>query len=60
MPQAGKALDAEALKTYCKESLAAYKVPQEFIFVDELPKTAVGKILRRTVREMELERIKNG
>jgi len=60
VPQAGKALDAEALKTYCKESLAAYKVPQEFIFVDELPKTAVGKILRRTVREMELERIKNG
>jgi len=49
----------EALKTYCKESLAAYKVPKEFIFVDELPKTAVGKILRRTVREMELERMQS-
>jgi len=59
VPQAGKALDVEALKTYCKESLAAYKVPKEFIFVDELPKTAVGKILRRTVREMELERMQS-
>jgi len=60
VPQAGKTLDAETLKTYCKENLAAYKVPTEFIYVDELPKTAVGKILRRTVREMEMERIKAG
>lgn len=56
VPVTGKTLDADELKAYCKKNLAAYKVPTGFVFVDELPKTAVGKILRRTVREMELEK----
>ena len=56
VPAPGKSLNPDDLKTYCKEHLAAYKVPTEFIQVDELPKTAVGKILRRRVREIELER----
>lgn len=58
VPVAGKTLDADALTDYCNENLAAYKVPRGFRIVDELPKTAVGKLLRRAVREMELERIK--
>jgi len=38
---------------YCKENLAAYKVPKIIEFIDELPKSAVGKILRRKLKEME-------
>lgn len=45
------ALTAEALVEWCRERLAAYKVPRDVEFVDELPKSNVGKILRREVRE---------
>ena len=38
------------LIAYCKEGLTAYKVPKEFSFVDELPKSNIGKILRRELR----------
>jgi long-chain acyl-CoA synthetase len=44
-------LKASALKDYCKERLTGYKVPKEFEFRDELPKTNVGKILRRELRD---------
>ena len=40
---------------YCKEKLAAYKVPKSIKFVDELPKSAIGKLMRREVRRMEVE-----
>jgi len=43
----GETLTAEELKAYCKEHLAPYKVPSHFEFRSELPKTTVGKILRR-------------
>jgi long-chain acyl-CoA synthetase len=43
----GETLTAEELKAYCKEHLAPYKVPSHFEFRNELPKTTVGKILRR-------------
>ncbi|ROS04815.1 long-chain acyl-CoA synthetase [Sinobacterium caligoides] len=45
------AVDAAELKTFCKESLAAYKVPRFFEFRDELPKSNVGKVLRKDLRE---------
>jgi long-chain acyl-CoA synthetase len=47
----------EELKTFCKERLAAYKVPTHYEFRDELPKTTVGKILRRELvrQHKELE-----
>jgi long-chain acyl-CoA synthetase len=41
---------AEEIRTYCKEHLTGYKVPRVVEFVSELPKTAVGKILRRALR----------
>lgn len=48
----GETVTEEELKAFCKESLASYKVPTHYEFRDELPKTAVGKILRRElVRE---------
>ncbi len=45
------ALTAEALIAHCRESLAAYKVPRRIEFLDELPKSNVGKVLRRELRE---------
>ena len=48
----GESLTKEEVVKYCKEVLAPYKVPREIVFVDELPKSNVGKILRREVREM--------
>ncbi len=41
----------EALRDYCRESLTSYKVPKSIIFTEELPKTNVGKILRRELRD---------
>ena len=43
----GEAADEAELKAFCKERLAAYKVPTHYEFRSELPKTTVGKILRR-------------
>lgn len=44
-------LSAEDLVAYCREQLTGYKVPKHVEFMDELPKTNVGKILRRELRE---------
>ena len=41
----------DELLAYCRERLAKYKVPKKVVFKNELPKTAVGKVLRRTLRE---------
>ena len=44
-------LTAARLITYCRDQLTAYKVPRYVEFVDELPKSNIGKILRRVVKE---------
>ncbi|MEL7536831.1 MAG: AMP-binding protein [Pseudomonadota bacterium] len=44
-------LDAKAVIAYCKENLTGYKVPKLVEFRDDLPKTNVGKILRRELRD---------
>jgi long-chain acyl-CoA synthetase len=44
-------LTAEELREHCKKELTGYKVPRYVEFVDELPKTNVGKILRRELRD---------
>jgi long-chain acyl-CoA synthetase len=54
----GETLTQEEVTQYCKDNLAAYKVPKMFEFIDELPKSAVGKVLRRKLKEMELAKIK--
>ena len=46
-------LTEEDVITYCRENLAPYKVPKFIDFIDELPKSAVGKVLRRKLKEME-------
>jgi long-chain acyl-CoA synthetase len=45
------ALTAEALLKHCREHMTGYKVPREVEFRTELPKTNVGKILRRELRD---------
>ena len=44
-------LDEAAVIAHCRTLLAAYKVPHEVVFRDELPRSAVGKILRRALRD---------
>ena len=45
------ALTAEDVIAHCREQLTRYKIPREVVFRDNLPKTNVGKILRRELRE---------
>ena len=49
-------LTREELRNHCRQYLTAYKVPKEIEFRDELPKTNVGKILRRVLRDEEIAR----
>ncbi|MBI1767903.1 MAG: AMP-binding protein [Bacteroidetes bacterium] len=48
-----QSLTEEELKKYCHENLTNYKVPKYFVFRTELPKSNVGKILRRLLKEEE-------
>jgi long-chain acyl-CoA synthetase len=50
---------AEEIIKFCRERLAAYKVPRIIEFRDELPKSAVGKILRRVLKERSEEKVIN-
>ena len=52
-----KSLSAEKIIAHCKESLTNYKVPREVYFTDELPKSNVGKILRRVIKERHIEKL---
>lgn len=47
----GKTPDRKELRDFCRQHLAEYKIPAEFRAVDDLPKSMLGKTLRRTVRE---------
>jgi fatty-acyl-CoA synthase len=48
-------LDEDAVKTYVKEHLARYKVPREVVFLDELPRNPTGKILKRELRNIDVD-----
>lgn len=47
----GASLDVEALREHCRSRLSAYKVPRQIVAVDELPRSLIGKVLRRQVRQ---------
>jgi long-chain acyl-CoA synthetase len=47
----GKELDEAGIRAFARDNLAAYKVPRRVVAVDELPKSLIGKILRRKVRD---------
>jgi long-chain acyl-CoA synthetase len=48
---------AEKIIEHCKSSLTNYKVPKEVYFIEELPKSNVGKILRRKIKEAHMEQL---
>jgi len=54
--RAGQEVTVDELRTFCKQSLAAYKVPKQIEFRESLPKTAVGKVLRRELAHSEVLR----
>ncbi|SPM33305.1 Acyl-CoA synthetase (AMP-forming)/AMP-acid ligase II [Mycobacterium rhizamassiliense] len=51
----GADVDEDTIKGYVRDHLARYKVPREVIFLDELPRNPTGKILKRELREMEVD-----
>jgi len=51
--QPGATLSADEITAYCRENLAAYKIPRSIAFLDELPKSTVLKVLRRELRDLE-------
>ncbi len=55
VPMSGEELTEEEIIAYCRENLAAYKIPRKIYFIDELPKSTIGKILRRELRAKSAE-----
>lgn len=47
----GVQVEPEAIRDFCKQRLAAYKVPRRVVVVDDLPRSLIGKVQRREVRE---------
>jgi acyl-CoA synthetase (AMP-forming)/AMP-acid ligase II len=50
VPRNGNALTEEAVQAYVKANLARFKVPREVVFVEELPRNATGKVLKRQLQ----------
>jgi len=55
--RAGEALSAEAVKDFCKDQIAHYKVPRHIRFVDEFPMTVTGKMQKFVMREAMVEEL---
>ena len=53
VPKVGVSPNADSVMTYCREHLAAYKVPRAVQFVDDLPKTSTGKVMRRELKKLD-------
>lgn len=53
-----ESLTRDELRNHCRQHLTGYKIPRDIEFRDELPKSNVGKILRRVLRDEELARLK--
>ncbi|WP_022883798.1 long-chain-fatty-acid--CoA ligase [Glaciibacter superstes] len=52
--ESGSELDEEALRAHCRERLAAYKIPRRIVQIQDTPRSMLGKILRKQVREQVL------
>jgi long-chain acyl-CoA synthetase len=50
----GVALDEEVLREHCRDQLAAYKIPRRIVAIEDMPRSMLGKILRKQVREQVL------
>jgi long-chain acyl-CoA synthetase len=56
----GETLDADALKAFLKERLSKLEMPREIIFRDELPKTMIGKLSKKDLREDYEKTVRSG
>lgn len=54
-----EALTGEAMIEHCRKHMTAYKIPRHVEFVNDLPKSPVGKVLRRELRDMERKKLAN-
>lgn len=52
----GVELDTDAVREHCRTQLAAYKVPRRVVVVDDLPRSIIGKVIRRQVRDQLIAR----
>lgn len=55
-PKEGAELTEEEITAYCQKNLAAYKSPKSIEFLEELPKSAVGKLLKRSLRDRAVKK----
>jgi long-chain acyl-CoA synthetase len=55
----GQTATAEEIIEYCSEQLSKFKVPREVEFRNQLPKTLVGKVLRRVLRDDEMKKLES-
>lgn len=60
VPLAGRTVDSAALIDFCREGLASFKRPRAVVEVEELPKTATGKIRRNVIRERVRDALRPG
>jgi long-chain acyl-CoA synthetase len=51
VPMAGATIDPERVRAFARERLTGYKVPRRVVIVEDLPRSQIGKILRRRVRD---------
>ncbi|MGK2869095.1 MAG: long-chain-fatty-acid--CoA ligase FadD2 [Mycobacterium sp.] len=51
----GASVDEDIINAYVKDNLARYKVPREVVFLDELPRNPTGKILKRELRDIDVD-----
>ncbi|MDG3013085.1 acyl-CoA synthetase [Corynebacteriales bacterium D3-21] len=54
VPGPDSARDGDEIKAFVKANLARYKAPREVVFIDELPRNATGKVLRKVLEQMEI------
>jgi fatty-acyl-CoA synthase len=52
--RSGCSVEAENLKAHVLTQLARFKVPREFVFVDDLPRTALGKVQHFMLRQLDM------
>ncbi len=59
VPEDGGTTDKRMIRKYLLSRIAAYKVPKEFIFCDQLPRNNTGKVLKKVLREQSLDNLIN-
>jgi len=51
IPRPGTTIDEAAMRDWCRERLSGYKVPREIVAIEDLPRSMLGKVLRKQVRD---------